>query len=57
MDRNRNRNRNRACLDFPLHNPVTPPLSDSNESILLKQLAYLLAGKLSTLGHIRLRIE
>jgi hypothetical protein len=53
----RNRNRNRACLDCPLQNPVTSPLSDSNESILLKQLAYLLAGKLSALGHIRLQIE
>ena len=53
----RNRNRNRACLDCPLHNPVAPPLSDSNKSILLKQLAYFLPGKLSALGHIRLQIE
>jgi hypothetical protein len=53
----RNRNRNRACLDCPLKNPVTLPLSDSNESILFKQLAYFLPGKLSALGHIRLQIE
>lgn len=53
----RNKNRNRACLDCPLQNPVNPTLSDSNESILLKQLAYFLPGKLSALGHIRLQIE
>jgi hypothetical protein len=39
-----------------MHHSVTPPLPDSNASILLTQFAYLLAGKLSTLGHIRLQI-
>jgi len=51
-----NRNRDRAFLGYHLHNPVAPSLPDKNKSIFLKQLTYLLAGKLSKLGQIPLRI-
>ena len=51
-----NRNRDRARLSRHLHNPVTPSLPDEKKSIFLKQFAYLLAGKLPTLGHNPLQI-
>jgi hypothetical protein len=37
-------------------NPVAPSLPDEKKSIFLKQFAYLLAGKLPTLGHNPLQI-
>jgi len=51
-----NRNCDRARLSCHLHNPVTPSLPDEKKSIFLKQFAYLLAGKLPTLGHNPLQI-